>query len=66
MERGIIILSSDKDPEFKWMTNGWYSIDNRNYENTKFFNIAEKCISDGNDFYDVIEHLKKEGFEVYY
>ena len=61
----IIVLSLDKDTSFRWMSDGWYMVDqHKDPEAKKLFRKAQKCVDDGKDVKDVIEKLKKAGFSI--
>lgn len=62
---GIIVLSTDKDEVFNFMSDGWF--DKRNSRTEKgqiLMSMAMKCVELGLDVPDVIRLLQKAGFEI--
>lgn len=61
----IIVLSSDTEKSFRWLSDGWYEVRDRNLkERRTLFQLATSCIDDGVDVKDVIRRLKRVGFEI--
>jgi hypothetical protein len=61
----IIVLSKDTDPSFKWLSDGWYSLANKDtVESQVLYETANQCIDAGVDVPDVIKHLESAGFTV--
>lgn len=61
----IIVLSSDTEDSFRWMSAGWSQIHEQRLPARKaLFQKAQKCIDSGVDILDVIRRLEKAGFEI--
>ena len=56
----IIVLSSDKDEEFLWLSDGWFSKKNHDTKKSK----ESKRLKDLIDVLDAIRCLKEIGFDV--
>jgi hypothetical protein len=64
----IIVLSSDKDEEFLWLSDGWFSKKNhdtkKSKESKRLKDLAEGTIKAAIDVLDAIRCLKEIGFDV--
>lgn len=61
----IIVLSSDTDDAFKWLSNGWFTVKQQHTKRAQeLMEKANRAIDEGKDVPDVIERLKKAGFEI--
>ena len=61
----IIVMSPDTDKSFRWLSDGWYSEDNRNTKEAyELISKATGCIAVGSDVKDVIRRLKEAGFKI--
>jgi hypothetical protein len=62
---GIIVLSTDDEQTFRWMSDGWNQLKVRHTTKAQqLFTKAKRCIEDGTDVRDVIDRLEKAGFKV--
>jgi hypothetical protein len=61
----ILVLSSDGETEFRWMSDGWNDEPRRGTpEAAELMAKAKECASSGKNVPDIVRLLKDAGFEV--
>ena len=61
----IIVISSDTDDTFRWLSDGWYQIKQRGEpEAERLKALADDCIFAAENVPDAIKRLKAAGFSI--